>query len=219
MGPIKAAVFDIDGTVIKGFTEYYFYRYLFRERKITPLAFFKGAISFLLFKLGLLSIDSLRSDYANATEGFEVLEFDRLVEQFFAEQIGPRIFPEIKEIISANRKDGFKIILSTAAFDRIARGYIGLLKADHLIATGMEAEDGKLSGRVIGAINYGENKRSIMTEFIKSYNVDAKNSRAYANDISDLSLLQLFGDPVACNPDARLRKIAKQKGWEIRKFH
>ena len=37
----------------------------------------------------------------------------------------------------------------------------------------------------------------------------------YTDSITDLPLLEAVGHPIAVNPDARLRRVARQRGWLI----
>jgi phosphoserine phosphatase len=37
----------------------------------------------------------------------------------------------------------------------------------------------------------------------------------YTDSITDLPLLEAVGQPIVVNPDARLRRVAKRRGWPI----
>jgi phosphoserine phosphatase len=45
--------------------------------------------------------------------------------------------------------------------------------------------------------------------------IDWASSWALADRKSDLPVLELVGHPVAVHPDRKLRKLARQRGWEI----
>ena len=40
----------------------------------------------------------------------------------------------------------------------------------------------------------------------------------YTDDVGDLALLELVGEPVAVNPDPRLRREAGRRGWRVLDF-
>jgi phosphoserine phosphatase len=40
----------------------------------------------------------------------------------------------------------------------------------------------------------------------------------YTDDAGDLALLELVGEPVAVNPDPRLRREAERRGWPVLDF-
>jgi phosphoserine phosphatase len=41
------------------------------------------------------------------------------------------------------------------------------------------------------------------------------HSFGYGNSVDDVSFLELVGNAVAVNPDAKLREIATQRNWAI----
>jgi phosphoserine phosphatase len=45
------------------------------------------------------------------------------------------------------------------------------------------------------------------------------DSYFYTDSLSDLPLLNLVGQPVAVNPDLRLKRLAQRRGWPIVKFY
>jgi len=51
--------------------------------------------------------------------------------------------------------------------------------------------------------------------FHRNEDIDLKQSRAYSDSFSDLSMLEAVGFPVAVNPDRRLRRVARERGWPM----
>jgi phosphoserine phosphatase len=45
--------------------------------------------------------------------------------------------------------------------------------------------------------------------------VDYEASCAYADSISDMSILEIVGHPVAVVPDAGLKEIAAERNWRV----
>ena len=48
--------------------------------------------------------------------------------------------------------------------------------------------------------------------------VDLAASYFYTDSISDLPLVERVGHPVAVNPDLRLRRLARKRGWPLEIF-
>ncbi len=48
--------------------------------------------------------------------------------------------------------------------------------------------------------------------------LNLKRCSAYSDSHNDVPMLSLVGTPVAINPDADLRELAKNRGWEVRDF-
>ncbi|MFA5097558.1 MAG: HAD-IB family hydrolase [Candidatus Margulisiibacteriota bacterium] len=209
----RIAVFDIDGTIIKGFTEFHFFIYLFKKGIINVADIISLAMYFILFRLGFMSVEGLRKKAAGIVDGMKIEKFSQIVKNFFNETIRHRISEKALKIIDADKRQEYRIVISTAAFDLIAQGYADIVSADSIIATEIAVCENVINGKVKSVINYGRNKEAKMREFCRNNNVDLAKSKAYANDLSDLFLLKMFGCPIVCNPDRKMRAIARKNGW------
>ena len=66
----------------------------------------------------------------------------------------------------------------------------------------------------------GKNKKeTILKKFPKEANVDWAASYSYADSYFDSDVLELTGHPHAVNPDAKLNKLALDRGWAIIKHY
>ncbi len=48
--------------------------------------------------------------------------------------------------------------------------------------------------------------------------LNLRRCTAYSDSFNDVPMLSLVGTAVAINPDAALRDVARERGWEIRDF-
>ena len=48
--------------------------------------------------------------------------------------------------------------------------------------------------------------------------LNLRRCTAYSDSFNDVPMLSLVGTAVAINPDANLRDLARERGWEIRDF-
>ncbi len=48
--------------------------------------------------------------------------------------------------------------------------------------------------------------------------LNLKRCTAYSDSYNDVPMLSLVGTAVAVNPDADLRELAKNRGWDVRDF-
>jgi hypothetical protein len=62
---------------------------------------------------------------------------------------------------------------------------------------------------------YGGGKARAITELAARDGLDLGASYAYSDSESDLPMLECVGHPVVVNPDATLRRIARERGWEV----
>ena len=96
---------------------------------------------------------------------------------------------------------------------RIARE----LDVDHAVGTQFEVLNGIYTGRTAGPVCLMEHKASLAREYLirNGYEVDFQSSYVYADSISDQSLLEMVGNPVAVYPFDELRTLAQNSGWQI----
>ena len=80
-----------------------------------------------------------------------------------------------------------------------------------------EVEDGVYTGRLLRRL-YGQEKADALGELAAGEGIDLDASTAYSDSASDLPFLEAVGTPVVVNPDRALRKIAAERGWQVRHF-
>ena len=56
-------------------------------------------------------------------------------------------------------------------------------------------------------------------DFAREHGVDLDRSTFYTDSISDLEMLEAVGDPQVVNPDPRLGRLAKRRGWPVSMWH
>lgn len=84
------------------------------------------------------------------------------------------------------------------------------------VGTAIEFANGRYTGRVIPPVCMGIEKANLTSKFLQARNIaiDFASSYAYADSISDLSLFEMVGHPVAVYPDPQLAAHARKKNWE-----
>jgi HAD superfamily phosphoserine phosphatase-like hydrolase len=93
-----------------------------------------------------------------------------------------------------------------------------LLSIEHVIATELECDaDRRFTGRHVH-LNYGAAKIGKSEALARAYGTTLERATFYSDSISDLPLLERVGTPVVVNPDPRLRRVAKQRGWPIERW-
>jgi len=107
------------------------------------------------------------------------------------------------------------IIFLSATLEEIANYLAKMFNVENVIATKLELKEGKYTGNMLGKIPYGENKVIFAKIFIFENNLNLRQSIAYCDHFTDLSLLNFVNHPIVVNPDKRLKKIAILKKWEI----
>lgn len=212
---IKIAFFDIDHTITKHSTSLKYFPLLLK-RKRPPIRVICN-VPRLLYKYNFgngATADSY-SELVKDVIGWEESLLDKISQECFDKKIKKDIFPEIKELIEKYKREGVKVLLATSSPRFVVRPLFEWLKADWLIATELEYINGKTTGRFVGLPNYKKEKWRRVSAFLDGAGYSSEQCAFYSDSIHDLPSLEAVGMPVAVNPDRRLKKEAKKRGWKI----
>jgi len=213
MDPVKLAVFDFDGTLIKGDTIIPYLK-LARHLKALPLSRFLGILCKApLYALGLLS-DTAYKTYAMAfyagLSGERQVALDRV---FVDEWVLPRLYRQGRAAMEGKKAEGYHVVILSASTENYMQYAAHALQADGLICT-------KLNEKAEVILNCkGENKPLLLQKYLKEkeLEVDWEASCAYGDSKSDVPVLQMVGNPIIVNGKRKLKKAAPhfpQVNWQ-----
>jgi HAD superfamily hydrolase (TIGR01490 family) len=210
---MKLAIFDIDGTLVRGSTERHFWRYLARHGKQGPRQMAAYAAS-VLRRLAVDGVDALRRNKAYLS-GLQVADVEALAAEFVAEVAIGRLFEPAVERLRCHVDRADTVVLLSGTLDGIARALAAHLGVTQVIATVCAQRDGRFVAEPPVVHPFGATKLALARELADDLEIDVRDVNVYANSRHDLSLLTAVGTPVAVQPDTGLRRIAEARGWEI----
>jgi phosphoserine phosphatase len=146
--------------------------------------------------------------------GVRVRDLERLSPRVLAGVL-PRLYPQMLARAYAHQDAGVPVYILTAASQEMADLLAHVLAFDGGLGSRSEIVDGRYTGRPAGPFNYREGKVISMRELAEREGIDLCCSFAYSDSESDLPMLRAVGHPVVVNPDAELRRIALEEGWEV----
>jgi HAD superfamily hydrolase (TIGR01490 family) len=136
--------------------------------------------------------------------------------KFLQKCIIPRIPDAAGRLVHSHRKDLVAIITATNRF--LTEPIAAALGVEHLIATEPQIVDGRFTGDVVGVPCMREGKIERLDAWLAARGeslADFGESWFYSDSINDLPLLERVTHPVAVDPDARLAKAARSRGWRM----
>ncbi|MGH8930067.1 MAG: haloacid dehalogenase-like hydrolase [Egibacteraceae bacterium] len=106
-GPLQAAFFDLDHTVVASASTLAFGRSLYREGLISPSVAVK--VAYAQLALGRLGVTEARMERARAavlelTRGWEAERITRLVRATLHEVVDPLVYAEARELLALHRQ-------------------------------------------------------------------------------------------------------------------
>jgi HAD superfamily hydrolase (TIGR01490 family) len=218
--PRPAAFFDLDKTLMAGSSGVFFARAAFESGMISRGRLLRDLYENLRFRLlGSTDerADQVRERVGKMIAGVPVRELQRLSPRVLAGVL-PRLYPQMLARAYEHQDEGRLVYIITAASQEMADLLAHVLAFDGGLGSRSEIVDGHYTGRPAGPFNYREGKLLSMQQLASSESIDLGTSYAYSDSESDLPMLRAVGHPVVVNPDAELRRIAEQEGWEILHF-
>jgi HAD superfamily hydrolase (TIGR01490 family) len=213
----EAAFFDLDKTLMAGSSGIFFARAAYESGMISRRRLARDAYENLRFRLRGSTddrADEVRRRVGEMIADVPVRELQRLSPRVLAGVL-PRLYPQMLERAYAHQDAGRLVYIVTAASQEMADLLAHVLAFDGGLGSRSEIVDGRYTGRAAGPFNYREGKVLSMRELAVSEGIDLDSSYAYSDSESDLPMLRAVGHAVVVNPDADLRRIASQEGWEI----
>jgi HAD superfamily hydrolase (TIGR01490 family) len=216
----SAAFFDLDRTVIKRSSVLALAPSFRRVGLIPRVGLVKSAFWQVLFVLRGASAETVRSaseEGMKILSGFSVDEMRRLVGDAMEPVLRPLVYDEPLRLVQQHRERGERVYIVSATLQEIVEHIADDLGFDGAIGSTCEIVDGVYTGRSLRAA-HGEGKAQAVRELAAAEGIDLAASTAYSDSYSDVPFLEAVGRPVAANPDRKLRRIARERGWPVVDF-
>ncbi|WP_309043195.1 HAD family hydrolase [Cytobacillus oceanisediminis] len=123
------------------------------------------------------------------------------------------IFPQAG-CYEQHRKDGYYTMVVSGAFEPLLNSVMKGIHFDSIIGTSISFDNKKGRHLPLEYIHVSR-KKEVIHEKLANMEVDWENSFAYGDSYSDLSVLELVGNPVAVKPEPRLIQVANKRKWEV----
>jgi len=205
------AIFDVDQTLVQGYTERFFFRCLVRRGLLSvPRA---------LAYLGQAAWrPRTRFQDKSYLAGLPVADVVSLARRCYREDIAPRVSPAALACVLEHQAQGHAIVLLSGSLSLLLTPLQEELGADWLIATELQQQKGRFTGAIAGLHPRGPNKLRLLQELSRAHGFDLSQTYAYGDHIQDSYLFRSIGHPVAVNPSWRLKRRARKHRWPIRYF-
>lgn len=218
---MDAAFFDLDKTIVSRSSSLALSRPLYRAGMVSRGQLVRGAYAQLVYLLvgaDERRMERLKEGLLQLTTGWDRAQIERVVEDVLLEVIDPYVYAEALELLAEHRAAGRAIYIVSSSPEEVVKPLARHFGASGVIAT--RAQVGA-DNRYTGSLEFyafGEQKAQAIRELAERHELDLEASFAYSDSITDAPMLAAVGRPVAVNPDRELRRIAEDRGWEIRNF-
>ncbi len=219
-GPKIGAFFDLDGTLVAGFTAVILTQERLRRRDMGVGELLSMVQAGLNHTLGRIEFEDLIGNASRALAGRLIDDLEEIGERLFAQRIESRIYPEMRELVRAHVARGHTVVLSSSALTIQVNPVARFLGITNTLTNKFETnEDGLLTGGVLKPILWGPGKAAAVQKFAAEHHIDLKDSYFYADGDEDVALMYLVGNPRPTNPEGKMAAVAKRRGWPILRFN
>ncbi len=210
------AIFDLDNTLLAGDSDYLWGVFL-SEQGLVDKEYYetKNRQFYEQYKDGTLDIHEFHAFSLKALSEHDMQKLKLIHKEYMVNKILPLITQAAKDLLVKHREQGDTLLIITATNRFITEPIAEVLGVDDLIATDPEIVDGQFTGKLSGIPCFQEGKVTRLQDWLSQNNHGLSNSWFYSDSFNDVPLLEKVTNPVAVDPDDRLRKLAVDRGWPV----
>ncbi|MCI8208219.1 phosphoserine phosphatase [Pseudomonas sp. S25] len=213
---MRLALFDLDNTLLGGDSDHAWGDYLC-ERGILDAATYKTRNDefYQDYLAGTLDLTAYLNFTLEILGRTEMAQLDEWHRDFMRDCIEPIMLPKALELIAKHREAGDKLVVITATNRFVTAPIVAKLGIETLLATECEIVDGRYTGRTTDVPCFREGKVTRLNRWLDENQLGLEDSYFYSDSLNDLPLLEKVANPVAVDPDPKLRAEAEKRGWPV----
>ncbi len=208
-----AAFFDVDHTLLEINSGTEWVRHEWRRGRMSVRGLLRAIWWLALYRLSWMDFEDVTAKATVGYHGRAVADLEAEVRTWFDSEIAAWICKQGRQAIAQHRSQGHIVALLTSGTRFSAQPLAERLGVDHVLCTELETHNGVLTGRHLAPACGGSGKIVHAEKFAEDHNIDMARSYFYTDSMSDLPMLERVGEPRVVNPDARLRREARARGW------
>lgn len=219
----RLALFDLDHTLLPFDSDYEWGQFLVGLGVVDGEQYARANDQFYAdYKVGKLDIDAFLRFALKPLADHPRAQLDQWHRAFMQEKINGRLHPRSLALVKQHLDAGDLCCVVTATNSFVTRPIVHAFGIDHLVATEPATKNGQplgdFTGQVAGVPSFKEGKITRVNDWLAHKGLSLETisqSFFYSDSINDLPLLEKVTNPVATNPDGRLRTEAQKRHWPI----
>ena len=198
MGEEKIALFDFCDTMINFQSADKYVRYVKAHVHNNARMRLSEVLRLFLMKTRLMRVLQAfsREGYVNKRmllsqlRGLGARDMTGLAERFYRELICPNYVHEVIETLKRHKQEGYRLFIVSGGYDIYLKYVAEEFGFEDVIATRLEFQDGRFTGRYTGDDCMNENKVKMLREYFGRESLRDCDSIAYSDSKSDIPLLR-----------------------------
>ena len=214
---MRAALFDMDRTLIRKDTASLYTRYRRDRGEATARDAFRVGWWMLQYTLGVMNAERVAERALRSFRGRAEASLIEEGKACFRHYILSHLSQAARDAVEHHRERGELLVIVTGAAKYVAQPLAEELGMDHVVCSELGVDEvGAFTGEVMRPLCYGAGKIDLTRRLAEQEDFRIEEATFYSDSITDLPLLECVEHPVAVNPDRRLRWIAQKHGWPVK---
>lgn len=214
----RAAIFDVDNTLVAGMSGGMLVRYAFERKILSPLARARTLVNLGRYRWLKLPEERIVELGVLVWSGLREERLRELAAECFEAVVRPKLFAEGVERVRRHRERGETVMLASGSPHFLIEAIARHLGAESAVGTRPRYEGGVSRRAVERPICYREGKLALVEARLAELGIPLSECVAYTDHEIDLPLLERVGERVAVNPSPALREYALREGWRIEEW-
>jgi HAD superfamily hydrolase (TIGR01490 family) len=212
----RAALFDMDRTLVRKETASLYVAYQraigeARRRDVLRTLYWVAQ-----YTAGILDAPAVATRALRTLAGMHESVLAARCDDWFRRYVEPHVCDLGRRAVEEHRARGDVLAIVTGASPYAARPLARRLGIPNVVSSELEIDErGMFTGGYVAPLCFGAGKIERTERLARTLGFSLRESVFYSDSITDLPLLEAVAEPVVVNPDSRLRRVAKQRGWRI----
>jgi HAD superfamily hydrolase (TIGR01490 family) len=216
---VRAALFDMDRTLVRKQTASLYVRYQRERGQATLVDSVRVLYWVAQYTLGVIDAQDVAARALQSIAGVHETVFASRCDDMYRRLVEPHVADLGRAAVEAHRARGDLLAIVTGASAYTARPLARRLGIPHVVSSELEVgADGCFTGRVVDPLCYGEGKVARTELLGRALGFALEGSTFYTDSLTDLPLLERVREPIVINPDPRLARVAKKRGWRVERW-
>lgn len=218
-GRPRAALFDMDRTLLRVETVSLYVQHQRKMGEATWRDALKAAYWLTQYTFGVLDAPRVAEKVLVGLKGVPETVLAARCDDWFRTSVERHITDAGREAVRRHQEAGDVCAIVTGASPYASRPLGRLLGIDHVVSSEFEVDDsGYFTGRLSPPLCLGEGKITRAQRLADRLGFALEEAIFYTDSIQDLPLLERVAEPVCVNPDPRLRRLARKRGYRVERW-
>jgi len=210
------ALFDMDRTLVRRNTAQLYVQY---QREIGEADWrdtLRVAWWMVQYTFGVVDAEAIAVRALQTLNGMPEIVMAARCDDWYHRYVARHVSDEARRTVRRHLDQGDVCAIVTGASIYAASPVARALRIPHVVASELECDArGVFTGRHVPPLCYGVGKIERTERLAKEHGFSLDDAVFYSDSLTDLPLLERVREPIVVNPDPRLARVAKRRGWKI----